>query len=212
LNEFFTNILIPLDFAKISFIYEKTKLDFYATIPVEIETITGFIQENFQDLIVQDYILQYKDSPISLIYLNHILQTTKHIDLMVTNKCVSFADFSEESSLKYANVPYRIKDDSQFIDADINIYSSEIKELFTHTVNSIMNVKMLFGDITEHSICAIREYISPILILSGLLFKDMNLNIKSDKYIVGTLGKGKLDYTYMYKQFDLPITIHYNIK
>eukprot|EP01038_Epipyxis_sp_PR26KG_P016920 gene16920-23222_t len=62
----------------------------------------------------------------------------------------------------------------------------------------------LYGDISTNSEASVREFISPVLVLAGLIAKKFSM--KAEKRITGSMGNGPLDYTYIYKDIDTAIS------
>jgi len=178
--------------------------------PIIEADVALFIAEKFEIFIVQDFellqiVIGSKHKAIlSIDDVNNILNNQNSMELLLESKCCGFSAFTTSMAYTYANIIEPITDNSKFAEIILDLNSAHTNKLVEHTMLSLINIKKLYGDISTNSGASVREFISPVLVLAGLIAEKVSM--KAEKRIVGSMGNGPLDYTYIYKHFDIAIT------
>jgi hypothetical protein len=145
---------------------------------------------------------QYEVTKFALLHENVMLSGAKFklpngATIKIQSLCKAFSDFKndEPRALKYAEIKsIDIKDDIFlesviYLEAEINIIVQELQR------------KADVFDLYQASEYTMREFISPLLV--SALVSTSDVKMVAEKNISGSLGNGPVDYTLIYKDFNI---------
>lgn len=145
---------------------------------------------------------QYELMKFSLLHEDVVLLGTNFklpdgATIKIQSLCKGFSDFKNDElgALEYAMTPSIDIKDEIFLesaissDAEINIIVQELHR------------RIVAFDLFQASEYTMREFISPLLV--SALVSTAGVKVVAEKNITGSLGNGPIDYTLIYKNFNI---------
>ncbi len=173
---------------KITLINGKSTVSIEIPCPIDRIVLEEIVKKSWIEFEQMKFTLMYEDCLLEDAIFSLPPNAKVHI-------CKEFSDFSENEALAYAGTLNLQLNENIFHDAT---------RCFDSTINTIaqeLERRISVFDLYEASRYTMREFISPLLV--GAVLLNTGVNMVAKNKIIGSLGNGTVDYTLIYKEFNI---------
>jgi hypothetical protein len=161
--------------------------------PIDRVVLEEIVKKNWIQFEQMKFTLMYEDCLLE----SAIFSLPPDAKVKVNNICKGFSEFSENEALAYAATLNLQINENMFRDGTIS------SDTTINTIAQELERRIVAFDLYKAAECTMREFIGPLLV--GAVVLNTEVKMVAENKIIGSLGNGPVDYTLIYKEFNICI-------